>query len=69
MGHRAAEMVMVFLCQDVGVHSMGGVRTVRHHLSDYFTRKLLQKLRAQQLMAPLPSFRKAKATSILFRFC
>ena len=57
LGHRAAEMVMASLCQDVGVHPMGGVRTVRYHLSDCFTCKLLRKSRAQQLMAPLPSFR------------
>ena len=57
LGHRAGEMVLASLSQDAGVQPIGGIRTVRHHLANCFTCKLLQKSRAQQLMAPLPSFR------------
>ena len=57
LGHRAGEMVLASLCQDEGVQPIGGIRTVRHYLINCFTCKLLRKSRAQQLVAPLPSFR------------
>ena len=57
LGHRAAEMVVAALRQDVGILLIGGTRTVRGYLADCFTCKLLRKTRAQQLMAPLPQYR------------
>ena len=57
LGHRAAEMVLASLCQDVGVHLIGGVRAIRRHLSSCFQCKVLRQSRAEQLMAPLPAFR------------
>ena len=57
LGHRAAEMVVAALRQDVGILLIGGARTVRGYLADCFTCKLLRKTRAQQLMAPLLQYR------------
>ena len=57
LGHRAAEMVIAALRQDVGILLIGGTRTVRGYLANCFTCKLLRKTRAQQLMAPLPQYR------------
>ena len=69
LGHRAAEMVVTALRQDVGILLIGGARTVRGYLADCFTCKLLCKTRAQQLMAPpSPIQSKAQTASVQLHF-
>ena len=57
MAHRAAEWVLASLSSDVGLRPVGGIKTVRSHLKDCFTCKLLHAKRSEQLIAPLPDYR------------
>ena len=56
LAHRSAEWVLVSLNSDMGVRPIGGIRKVRIYLNSCFTRKLLRKSRAEQLMSPIQSY-------------